>query len=209
MSRVPKNAQRDTNPHEKEQLSPQVYFYPPLYVVSSFWSINGFVPLLPHPPRSPVSWANNLLSFFFSSWQQRLRRRYLFPWSFPSDRRPSIFPFSLSLGVVAGGSPPSSVFRLHPSSRSHFCTTPFFADIVIIFLYFPFVSERKQSFWETGFIHIEKQVVVVVVEALIEALSQPFSLFFFFATAADSPESQNIPNLLSPLLAGKGVSVVA
>ena len=175
-----KCSERHKPTRKKEQLSPQVHFYPPFYVVSFLWSINGFVPLLPPPPphRSPVSWANNLLSFFFSSWQQRLRRRYLFPWSFPSDQRPSIFPFSLSLGVVAGGSPPSSVFRPPPLFQEPLLHYALSRGYCYYLPLFSFCVRKETEFWETGFIHIEK-LVVVVVDFLIEALSQPFSLFLF------------------------------
>ncbi len=151
-------------------------------------------------PRSPVSWANNLLSFFFSSWQQRLRRRYLFPWSLPSDQRPSIFPFSHSVSLVCG-SPPSSVFRLTPSSRSHFCTTPFFADIVIIFLFFLLCQKGNRVLGNRVHSHRKTGGGGGFDRSPFPA----FLSLLFFATAADSPESQNIPNLLSPLLAGKGV----
>ncbi len=126
-------------------------------------------------PRSPVSWANNLLSFFFSSWQQRLRRRYLFPWSLPSDQRPSIFPFSLSLSLGCG-SPPSSVFRLPPSSRSHFCTTPFFADIVIIFLFFLLCQKGNRVLGNR--VHSHRKTGGGECGGFDRSLSQPFSLFF-------------------------------
>ena len=161
----------------------------------------------PPLPRSPVSWANNLLSFFFSSWQQRLRRRYLFPWSFPSDRRPSIFPFSLSLGVVAGGSPPSSVFRPPPLFQEPLLHYALFRGYCYYLPLFSFCVRKETEFWETGFIHIEKQVVVVVVKALIEALSRPFSLFFL-CNGRRLPRIPKYPKSPFSTFGGKG-SVVA